>query len=85
MNGFNAEEYWKDKPSKSWVVSLTSTKRVGRVKERKHHTVYVRARTSESAIRTARINTFLKGRISGHCRLATPTDLGCVPTPPAKG
>lgn len=84
MIGFNAEEYWKDKPSKSWVVSLTSTKRVGKTKVKKNHTVYVRARDSQRAIHTARINTFLKGKISGHCRLATPTDLGCVPTPQGK-
>lgn len=75
---FNAEEYWRDKPSKAWVASLKSTKGKGRHKVEKHHRMYVRAKDSVGAIRTARAFTFLTGRISGTVRLATPTDIGCV-------
>lgn len=78
MSEFNAKEWWADKPSKVWVASLTSTKGTGRRKVQKHHIMYVRAKTSAGAIRTARENTFLVGRLSGTVRLATPTDLGCV-------
>ena len=76
---FNPEEYWKDKPSKVWVATLKSTKGKGRQKVLDHHRMYVRAKDSAGAIRTAKAFTFLRGRISGNVRLATPEDLGCTP------
>jgi len=75
---FNAKEYWSTRTFKKWVVQLTSTKGTGRRKTQKHHTMYVRAKDSAGAIRTARENTFLAGRLSGHVRLAEPSDLGCT-------
>jgi len=59
---FNAEEFWADKEHKVWVVSLTSTRKVGREKVRDHHRMYIRARTSAGAIRTAKYG-YLHSRV----------------------
>lgn len=79
---FDAEEYWRDKPYKCWVVCLYSGK--GSIKpstsgRRKEYRAYynVQARTAERAIEVARCYcTVLSGRIYGTARLATPGDLG---------
>ncbi len=78
---FDAKAFWATRLYKSWVIHLTATVGRGRHKSRTHHVMYVRAKDSAGAIRTAKENTFLKGRLSGSCRLATPEDLGCVATP----
>jgi len=79
---FDTQAYWSTRRYKSWVVFLTSTKGTGRNKTQRSHVMYVRASNSQIAIATAKRNTFLTGRLSGHCRLATPTDLGCVASTP---
>ncbi len=77
---FDAKAYWATRKYKKFVVSLTST--IGRGKQaiRKHQVMYCGGENSAQAIKVARENTFLSGRISGSCRLATPEDLGCVAT-----
>ena len=79
---FDAEEYWRDKKYKCWVVCLSSRK--GKVKpsasgRRKEYRAYynVQARTAERAIEVAKRHcTVLSGRIEGTARLAVPPDLG---------
>ena len=64
--------YWQDKPVKAWVVKLES----GRKNTLDSETKYVRAKDHCSAIRTARFNCFLKGKI--RClsvRLMGPSDI----------
>lgn len=78
MNNFNAEEYWKDKLYKTWVVTLRKSQ--GR-KVIDIDTKYIRARTKGAAIETAKYHTLMTGKLTASCRLATPTDLGCVETP----
>jgi len=81
---FDAEEYWKDKPYKCWVVCLSSNK--GKVKpskcgKRKEYLAFynVQARMEERAIEVAKKHcTVLSGRIYGTARLATPADLGAT-------
>ncbi|MFW5442690.1 MAG: hypothetical protein ACKE51_00060 [Methylococcaceae bacterium] len=66
------EDYWQDKPFKSWVVKLES----GRKSSFDSETKYVRAKTQSSAIRTAKQVCFLKGKI--RCisiRLKGPSDI----------
>ncbi len=77
---FDAKAYWATRKYKKFVVKLTST--IGRGKQaiKKHQTMYCGGENSAQAIKVAKENTFLSGRISGSCRLATPTDLGCVMT-----
>lgn len=80
---FDAEEYWRDKTYKCWVVCLEARK--GKVKpsrsgKRKEYRAYynVQARTAERAIEVAKRHcTVLSGKIYGSARLATPSDLGC--------
>lgn len=84
MSPFNPEEYWKDKLHKVWVVDVTATFRELGKKKSKSRRMYIRAKTPEGARRTAKYHCTLKGRLGSTARLATPTDLGCVPTPQAK-
>jgi len=77
---FDAEEYWKDKEYKKWVVRLSSRKTNNRMEKRKKEYVDIKlvtARTAERAIATAIAHCVsLKGRIYGRARLAEPSDLG---------
>ncbi len=66
------ERYWQDKPFKSWVVRLESGPRKNLSTEIK----YVRAKDQSDAIRIAKDNCFLKGKI--RClsiRLKGPSDI----------
>ncbi|CAE6821550.1 hypothetical protein R70006_06224 [Paraburkholderia domus] len=72
--GFDTEAYWRDRPSKKWVVEVTK-KRGGQIQ---HQTMYVGAATNDGAARTARANTLIRGRVSTTVRLATPRDLGAT-------
>lgn len=74
---FNAEEYWRDKYYKVWVVDIVVDRRSDKQK-RMQDRKYVRARTKQGAIKTAKFHTHLKGRIRTSTRLATPSDLGAV-------
>lgn len=66
------EAYWQDKPFKSWVVRLES----GRKHTLDFETKYVRAKDQCDAIRIAKINCFLKGKIRCHSiRLKGPSDI----------
>ncbi len=76
MKGFNTEEYWKGGVRKVRVVTLK--KRRGS-KVVHFDTKIVGAKTEQGAITTARYHSFMKGINDVSCRLATPTDLGCVP------
>jgi hypothetical protein len=74
-----AAHYWRDREFKKWAVDV----RAGPARQPTfHRTIYVRARTNETAIECARHNL---GRNPGRCtftaRLAGPAELGCVPTP----
>ena len=72
---FDPDAYWARREFKKWVVFLKNKSRQkGRVSDIK----LVRARTSAGAIKTAKANSFLKGRLICNARLATPSDLGCV-------
>ena len=51
--------YWRDKSVKSWVIKLES----GRKNTLDSETKYVRAKDQSGAIRTAKFNCFLKGKI----------------------
>lgn len=49
------------------------------IRWRAAHDMYVRAATSEGAVKTARRNNFdRKYSVTGPARIATPQDLGCV-------
>lgn len=72
---FNAEEYWRDKPIKKWVVYL-ERQRGGRVVER--DTKIVSASTYAMAKQTAAANSLIDPTHVGLCRLATPVDLGAT-------
>lgn len=78
--GFDVVGYWATREVKVWVVEVTR----GRGPDRKQQTMYVRSRTRDGAESTARDNTFITGTVEARARLATPRDLGCVPTPQAK-
>jgi len=75
MSAFNAEEYWRDKPRKTWVVHL-ERKRGRKVLDTQK--IIVSASTEQEAKRTAVANSFIKPTNYGSCRLATPADLGCI-------
>lgn len=79
---FDAEKYWADKDSKKWVVTLERAARRHRATtieiRRFQQTMYVQAKTRDSAITTAKANTYLDGKvICRSCRLANPHDLEC--------
>lgn len=76
MSAFNAQEYWRDKPVKKWVVTLEK-QRGGRVVEMDK--LIVSARSEISAKRTAAANSMMNATHYGSCMLATPNDLGCRP------
>lgn len=76
---FNAQKYWAKHEVKVWVVTLIKIHCVSGKTISETDTKYVRARTEIGAIKTARLHTVLTGRISEHARLATPTDLECIP------
>lgn len=69
---FDAEAYWSRREFKKWVVHLSYRGR--------HDRKFVRARTAEGAIRTARAHSRLPRRAYAEALLATPALLGCVPT-----
>ena len=77
---FDAEEFWRDKEYKKWVVRLSSRKTNNRMEGKKKEYVdikYVTAKTAERAILVAKDNCFsLKGKIYGTARLAEPSDFG---------
>jgi len=66
------EEYWFDKPVKSWAVKLES----GRREKFDSETRFVRAKNQNGAIRTAKHHSFLKGKIRcSSVRLMGPADV----------
>lgn len=80
MSDFDAEKYWSTRERKAWVVTLVAAYRENRKRKSDRQTLYVTAKTEVGAIRTAMDNAFLRGRlVDARARLATPTDLGCVP------
>lgn len=74
LNDFDPVAYWGERPV--WVVTFDPTSQYLR---REQRTVYVRARTRDGAIRTARANCSLRPALLESCRMATPQDLGCKP------
>lgn len=68
---FDATAYWSQHEFKKFVVSLHTRRGL--------EIYYVRARTHEGALYTARRESTLGRHARGSARLATPTDLGCVP------
>jgi hypothetical protein len=79
----DAREYWRHHEWKKWAVDITA----GPVKRPTFgYTMYVRARTSESAIECAQLNRGILRAASCKlryiARLAGPRELGCVPSPP---
>lgn len=76
---FDAEAYWASREVKVWVVVLSQRDR-GRKRGRVDRK-FVRARTQQGAVATARENSFMDKIVNAYARLATPADLGCVPTP----
>lgn len=73
LDGFDPEEYWRDKLYKKWVVLLLT----GSGKKEQRAIYYVQARNEDRAVAVAkRVCTVLKGRVHGRARLATPADLG---------
>lgn len=77
MNDFDATAYWSGREFKKWVVQLESGPR----RRPDRDTKYIRARTSDGAIRTARRETSLKRPRVTLVSLATPRDLGCEACP----
>ena len=72
---FDAEEFWKDKPYKAWVVHLEGKNR--RAGKKDSMCLNITAKTPESAIATAKRHcALLVGKVEGSARLATPPDLG---------
>lgn len=69
---FDAEEYWRDKEYKCWVVCLSK----GDGKRRCTSFFNIQARTPERAIHVAKLHSLMKGKVYGTARLATPHDLG---------
>ncbi len=68
------ENYWKDKPYKSWVVTLES----GRKKSSETDVMFVRASNQSSAIRIAKKKTLLKRKVRCRSiRLMGPFDACC--------
>lgn len=80
MDKFDAEAYWSKREKKAWVVALVRTYRENGKRREARDIKYVTARTAEGAARTAKHFSHLKGRLTAYVRLATPWDLGCVPT-----
>lgn len=73
LDDFDAEEYWREKLYKKWVVLLAT----GSGKKEQCTIYYVQARNEDRAVAVAkRVCTVLKGRVHGRARLATPADLG---------
>ncbi|QBY56129.1 hypothetical protein [Cupriavidus oxalaticus] len=73
-----SQEYWASREFKTWAVTLATGPEK---KPTQRHVMYVRARTAESATKTALDNNVVvKGRIRTHARLATWRELGCVRT-----
>lgn len=73
---FDAEAYWADKETKKWVVFIQN--RARQKKDKVTDIKIVGARTKTGAVKTARANSFMRGRVVCSARLATPADLGCV-------
>jgi hypothetical protein len=69
---FDPEAYWRDREHKKWVVVVTSY--------RGSETRYIGATDKEGAENCAIERSYLEGHKSAFARLATPRDLGCVPT-----
>jgi hypothetical protein len=76
FNGFDAEEFWRDKQHKKYVVHLN------RDQGRKtfSDTLLIQARNPERAFLCAKRHSLLKGRVYGRVRLARPEDLGARST-----
>jgi hypothetical protein len=72
---FDAHAYWSDRPYKKWVVEFTDT-------HGKTDTCIACSATKDGAIRQARSDTTLQGRLTVKARLAHPEDLGCVEASP---
>lgn len=74
----DAVAYWKGKEFKKWAVDVAA----GPAKRPTfRQTVYVRARTAESAVECAKTNMLTRPRGARFlARLAGPRELGCVPT-----
>jgi len=71
---FDAEEYWRDKEYKKWVVRLSK----GSGKKEQSRVYNIQARTIVRAIAAAKAYSVLTGRVRGEARLATPADLGAT-------
>lgn len=61
-----------------WVVMLSVDARKGRKAEQ--DIKYVRAATQAGAVKCAKFHSALPARSFAHARIATPKDLGCVPS-----
>lgn len=72
---FDPEAYWADKPIKKYVCAITAIHKG----QKQFETRYSASRNAELAKAHALSQTFLLGRKTVFVRLATPTDLGCVP------
>lgn len=71
-----SQEYWATREFKTWAVTLTAGPEK---KPTQRHVMYVRSRSADGAIKTAREhNQVVKGRIRVQARLATWRELGCV-------
>jgi len=77
---FDAEEFWRDKEYKKWVVRLSSRSTNNKREKRKREYIDIKlvtARTAERAVEVAKNHcVYLKGKIYGKARLAEPADLG---------
>jgi hypothetical protein len=67
------EGYWRDKPVKAWVVRLAPVRKQSK---QRAEFKYVRAKTREGAIRTAKYHSSLTGPIwCTSIRLMGPSDI----------
>lgn len=78
-----AVAFWRDKEWKKWAVDVTA----GPTKRPTFRTTYyARARTAENAITSVQRNMSIRPPRAARftARLASPSELGCVPTPAAE-
>lgn len=70
--------YWSKRIHKKWVVTLTAERKIDGRKKTIRDVLYIRAKTEAGAIRTARLESGLTGRMGASARLASADDLGCT-------
>jgi hypothetical protein len=61
-----------------WVVVLSTEKRMGKPADR--DIKYVRAATQAGAVKCAKFHSTLPARCFANAHIASPQELGCVPT-----